>query len=195
MQELSESSFGEDFFKESSCPIRGTTTHENGQDGLFSEETLPKDLSFDEFPDETLPKDLSFEFEDVSVGDLPFEDGFATETASDKSSTGGDPLLPTENIVTLSVSESQRSPSKESPVEAKPFREPLPQDDPETETDLELPDIGQEIKKSLRAAMRWCDEVANTPNDFITNLKSQIPFFVVIGIIILLLWTVRLFFG
>jgi hypothetical protein len=143
----------------------------------LSRETLPKDLSLDELlPDETLLENFSFEFEDVFAEgtlpeDLSFENGFATEMVSQDLS------------------------SENSSARDKPSKDTSSQEDLATEKDPEFPDIGHDIKKSLRAMMQWCDDVANTPDNIITNFKSQLPFIIVLGVIILVLWVLRLIYG
>ena len=63
------------------------------------------------------------------------------------------------------------------------------------EEDSETAHIRHNITRSLRTAIEWCDEIANTQDDFITNFKSHLPFLVVLGLIILLLWALRIFYG
>lgn len=63
------------------------------------------------------------------------------------------------------------------------------------EEDVESVPIRQSIKSSLRAAVAWCDEITNSQDDFLTNLKSHLPFVVIVGIIILALWALRIFYG
>lgn len=179
MKDLSESFYSKD----------DLLKDESSKDA-FSQETLPNDLSPDElFPDET-SLDNPFECEDDVTGnsqpdDLSFEDSIATETrpqdlSPENSSTGED-----------------RS-TKEPSTEDKLFKGTSSQEEDtetETENDSELPDIGYDIKKSLRAAMQWCDEVANRPDDIVTNFKSQLPFLIALAVIILFLWGLRLIYG
>lgn len=61
--------------------------------------------------------------------------------------------------------------------------------------DAETTHLGHTMKSSLRAALEWCDEVANRQDDFITNFKSHLPFVVVVFLAILLLWALRIFYG
>jgi hypothetical protein len=144
---------------------------------VLSREKLPKELSPEElFPEETLPEDLSLEF----------EDSFATETVPkdlpDQDRSTGDKLsedLPAQDRSTGDSLSEDLSPEK----------------DRETEKDPEAPDIGRDIAKSLRAAMQWCDDVANKPNDLMTNFRSQMPFFVILVVIILLLWVLKIIYG
>lgn len=148
---------------------------------IFCQKTPSKDLPFEDlFPDEALPEDLSFEFEDVfakgSLAEDPsLEDGITTETihqdlSSENGSTGADkPFMHT-----------LHTPSEENLV---------------SEKDSELPDIRRDIVKSLRSVMQWCDDMANTQNDIITNFKSQLPFIIVLGVIILLLWVLKFIYG
>lgn len=145
---------------------------------IFCRETPSKDLPLEDlFPDETLPEDLSFELEDVFAKenlaeDSSYEDGFTTETihqdlSSANSSTGGD----------------------------KPSLHTSSEENLEREKDSELPDIRHDIVKSLRSVMQWCDDMANAPNDLVTNFKTQLPFIIGLGVVILLLWILKFIYG
>ncbi len=143
--------------------------YEPSQDVLcretLSKEHSPEDL----FPDEALPEDLSF------------EDSFTTETisqdlSSENSSTAGD------------------KPSNSS-IGDKPSKDMSSEEDLESKKNAELPDIRRDIVKFLRAVMQWCDDNANTSNNIITNFKAQLPFIIVLGVIILLLWVLKFIYG
>lgn len=145
---------------------------------VLCQETPSKDPPLDDlFPDEVLPEDLSFEFADVFTRgtlaeDPSLEDGFTTETIYQD--------LPSED----STTEGHQPPKDTSPGENL-----------KSEKDSKLPDIKRDIVKSLRAVMQWCDDTANAPNDIITNFKSQLPFIIGLGVVILLLWVLKFIYG
>ena len=145
---------------------------------VLCQETPSKDPLLDDlFSDESLPEDFSFEFKDVFAGgtlaeDPSLEDGFTTETIYQD--------LPSEDGAT----ERHQPPKHTSP------RENL-----EREKNSQLPDIKRDIVKSLRAVMQWCDDKANAQNDIIANFKSQLPFIMALGVIILLLWILKFIYG
>ena len=134
---------------------------------VLSQETLPKEV----LSQETLPEDFSFEY------------GSVEETLPQD-------LSPADNAVGERLSEDL--PSKDDSAKERLSEDLSSEDD---DDDYETPHIGRDIAKSLRAAMQWCDEVANTPNDIFTNFKSQLPFLIVLGGIIILLWILRIIYG
>lgn len=151
----------------------------------LSQETLPKELS----SDETL-LDNPFEVEEVPArsrqpDDLSsIEDGLAIDAipqdlSPENSSTVGD-----------------RS-TKEAPFEDKSFKGTSSQQaDPESETETgSEPDMGHNIKKSLQSMLQWCEEVSNRPDDIVTNFKSQLPFLIVLAVLVLFLWGLKLLYG
>jgi len=137
---------------------------------LFPEETLLEDLSPEElFPEETPPEDLSYEDVfaiEILPQDLSSEDSLAEET------------LPQD----LSSEDSLAD-------------EETPSEDLSSEEDFETPDTEPNLVRTFRAAMQWCDEVANKPTDIVSNFKSNLPLFVALVVIILLLWGLRIFYG
>ena len=134
------------------------------------EELLEDKSSKDVLSQETLPEDFSFEYGPVEET-LPQD------------------LSPADNSVGERLSED---PSSKDDSAKERLSEDLSSED---DDDYETPHIGRDVAKSLRAAMQWCDEVANTPNDIFTNFKSQLPFLIVLGGIIILLWILRIIYG
>ena len=136
---------------------------------VLSQETLPKDLLPEElFSEETPPQDLSYE--DVFAietlpQDLSSEDSLAEE------------ILPQD----LSYEDG--------------LAEETPSEDLSSEEDSETPDTEPNLVRTFRAAMQWCDEVANKPTDIVSNFKSHLPLLVALVVIILLLWGLRIFYG
>ena len=145
---------------------------------VLCQETPSKDPPLDDlFSDEALPEDFSFEFEEVFARgtlaeDPSLEDGFTTEVIY------------------------QDLPSEDGATEGhQPPKHTLPGENLESEKDSQLPDIRHNLAKSLRAAMQWCDDTANAPNDIIANFKSQMPFIIGLGVLILLLWVLKFIYG
>jgi len=115
-----------------------------------------------------LPQDLSYEdvfAEETDPQYLLYEDVFAEETVPQD-------LSPEDGLAEETLSE-----------------------DLSYEDDLEAPDTESNFVRSFRAAMQWCDEVANRPADIVTNLKSHLVLIVVLVVIILLLWVVKIFYS
>jgi hypothetical protein len=153
-------------------------SHETQLEDFPFEESLTTQTPLEEFPfrdsssQEMLPQDFSFEY--GSLEETPLQDlSFADDSVGEKLSKD---LPPKDDRDKLSKGLS--------------FEE-----EEEEEDYADAPHIGHDIVKAFRAAIQWCDDVANEPNDIFTNFKSQLPFLIVVGGIILLLWIVRFIYG
>ncbi len=138
--------------------------------GSFSsrEELLEDESSEDVLSRETLPKELLPEDlfpEETLPQDLSSEDSLAEETL----------------LQDLSYEDG--------------LAEETPSEDLSSEEDSETPDTEPNLVRTFRAAMQWCDEVANKPTDIVSNFKSHLPLLVALVVIILLLWGLRIFYG
>ena len=161
--------------------------------------------SKDELPEDVLSHETQLE-------DFPFEEGLATQTSLEEPFRDSSPqeMLPPDFFEYGSLEETppQDLSSADSTIGEKLPKDLPPKDDrdkiargllfeeeEEEEYDTDAPHIRDGIVKALRAAMQWCDDVANEPNDIFTNFKSQLPFLMVVGGIILLMWIVRFIYG
>jgi hypothetical protein len=163
-------------------------------------------LSQDELPEDVLSHETELE-------DFPFEEGLAIQTPLGEPFRDSSPqemLLqdfsfeygsleetPPQDLSSADNSAGEKL-SKDLPLKDDRDRlsKGLPsEEEEEEEDDADVPHIGHTIGNAFQAAMQWCDDVANEPNDIITNVKSQLPFLIVVAGIILLLWIVRFIYG
>jgi hypothetical protein len=160
--------------------------------------------SKDESPEDVLSRETQLE-------DFPFEEGLATQTPLEELPFRDS--SPQEMYFSFEYGSLEEAPprdlsSADNSVGEKLPKDLLPRDDrdklsyglpfeeeEEEEYDADTPHIGHGIGEAFRAAMQWCDDVANEPNDIFTNFKSQLPFLIVVGGIILFLWIVRFIYG
>ncbi len=147
------------------------------------EDILEEESSFEVLVADTLPIDLSYEA--ISTGDklpqhLSYEELSTVDT------------LPQYPSPEESSDKTPRS-HDVSPIEVSD-KDPLFHNISSQE-DFKHPKEANTFATSLRAAMQWCDDVTNRPDNIITNFKSQIPFFITLGAIIILLWILRFIYG
>ena len=169
--------------------------------------------SKDESPEDVLSYETQLE-------DFPFEEGLSTQTPLEelpfRDSSSQEMLL---QDFSFEYGSLEEAPPKDLSSADNPVGENLSKDLPPKDDRVKLskgllpeeddgedgdygeedyanaPHIGRSIGNALRAAMQWCDDVANEPNDIFTNFKSQLPFLMVVGGIIVLMWIVRFIYG
>ena len=160
------------------------------EEGLAAQTPL-EELPFrDSSPQEMLPQDFSFEYgtlEEAPPQDFSFEYSSLEEAPTQDFSS-------TDNSVGENLSKDL--PSKDDRDKLAKGLLPEEEDGEDGEEDYaDAPHIGHSIGNAFRTAMQWCDDVANEPNDIFTNFRSQLPFLMVVGGIILLMWIVRFIYG
>jgi hypothetical protein len=165
------------------------------EESFSSQDELPEDV----LSHETELKDFPFE-EGLAIqtplGELPFRDSSLQEMLPQDFcfEYGSLEETPLQDLSSADDSVGEKLPKDLPPKDDEDtLSEGLPSG--EEEDDADAPRIGHDIVNAFRAAMQWCDDVANEPNDIFTNLKSQLPFLIVVAGMILLLWIARFIYG